>query len=130
MNYGIQKMQPEKWAAPPSIDEWLKEAKSTAGCTVYLLHNSTVRAADSEGKPMKGIFFDYDKRLLSRTVEESRQIPGISFIKVWLNVGHLKTGEDIMYVMVCGDRRPIVMQTLQELVGRIKGDVITVREEY
>ncbi len=50
---------------------------------------------------------------------------GIFYIKVWLNEGKLKVGEDIMYVLIGGDIRPRVIDALQFLVGKIKTECVT-----
>ena len=41
-------------------------------------------------------------------------------MRVWLNEGELKVGDDIMYVLVGGDIRPHVIDALQFLVEKIK----------
>ena len=58
----------------------------------------------------------------------ARAMPGIRYIRVWLNRGALALGEDIMLVLVGGDIRPHVIDALQALVGELKEHCVTERE--
>ncbi len=53
-------------------------------------------------------------------VEAARALPGIHYVRLWLNEGELEVGDDIMLVLVGGDIRPHVVDALQALVGTIK----------
>ena len=125
----------------PSVDAWLREAKAEreAGkIGMYLLHNGTVRvtpravvregAADTA--PVRGMSFDYDPAKVEAAVAEAKAMPGISLIRVWLNRGELKPGEDIMYVLIGGDIRPNVVDCLNALVGRIKSECVSEKELF
>ena len=123
----------------PSMDAWLKEAKadpSAANCGMYLTHNGTVRqtakAKVREGaentKPVTGLLFGYDKEKVDRAIQAAYQLPGIYYIKVWLNEGELAVGDDIMYVLIGGDIRPHVVDALQSLVGTLKNECVTEQE--
>ena len=57
-------------------------------------------------------------------------MPGIYFVKVWLNEGECKVGDSLMYVMIGGDIRPRVIDALQTLVGTIKNTLVVEREIY
>ena len=125
--------------ASPSMDAWLKEAKADAGaanCGMYLTHNGTVRqtakAKVREGaedtKPVTGLLFGYDEEKVDRAVRAAYQLPGIYYIKVWLNEGELSVGDDIMYVLIGGDIRPHVVDALQFLVGTLKNECVTEQE--
>ncbi len=125
----------------PSIDQWLKEAKSGKDADkigMYLVHNGVVResakAMVREGKkdtqPVKGMEFSYDRAKLAEVVESAYELEGIFHIRVWLNEGVLMTGDDIMYVLIGGDIRPHVVDALQYLVGRIKNECVMEKELY
>jgi len=124
----------------PSVDAWLREAKAaqTAGkIGMYLLHNGVVRAsARAEARegtasaPVRGMEFSYDRAKVDAAVAEAQALPGISLIKVWLNQGELKTGDDIMYVLIGGDIRPRVVACLEFLVGKIKSECVTEKEVF
>ena len=55
-------------------------------------------------------------------------MPGIYHVRVWLNEGELRLGDDIMLVLIGGDIRPHVVDALQYLVGRIKNECVQERE--
>ena len=124
----------------PSIDAWLKEAKqdeSAARVGMYLTHNGTVRVSNKASvrygeaeKKVRGMYFSYDEEKLNSVLDEARAMEGIYYIRVWLNEGELKTGDDIMYVLIGGDIRPRVVDCLQYLVGRIKNECVVETEIY
>ena len=82
----------------PSIDQWLKEAKAdpaAKNCGMFLVHNGTVRqtakalvrqgAADT--LPVTGMDFSYDEEKLAAAIDRAYTLPGIYYIRVWLNEG-------------------------------------------
>ena len=125
----------------PSVDRWLKEAKedpSAAECGMYLIHNGTVRqtarARVRQGaentESVTGMFFRYDAEKVDRAIMKIREMPGIFFVRVWLNEGLLALGDDIMLVLIGGDIRPHVIDALQALVGTIKNDCVVEEELF
>ena len=126
--------------AIPSMDLWLKEAKaheSAPRIGMYLTHNGIVRESNKASvrngeaeRKVKGMLFSYDEEKLNSVVADARAMAGIYYIRVWLNEGELKTGDDIMYVLIGGDIRPRVVDCLQYLVGRIKNECVVETEIY
>lgn len=126
--------------APPSMDQWLREAKAgpDAGrIGMYLTHNGvvreTARAAVRAGEPtapVRGMRFACDRAGVEAAVAETRRMEGIFYVRAWLNAGVLEAGEDIMYVLVGGDIRPHVVEALQFLVGKLKSECVTEEELY
>ena len=125
----------------PSVDAWLREAKAARNAGkigMYLIHNGTVRetarAEAREGQtglpPIRGMEFSYDKAKVDAAVAEAKALPGISLIRVWLNQGTLKTGDDIMVVLIGGDIRPRVVACLEFLVGKIKSECVIEKEVF
>ena len=125
----------------PSPDQWLREAKAdpaAAGCGMYLIHNGvvreTARAMVREGAvataPVAGMSFSFDPEKVERAIEAARRMPGIGYVRVWLNEGELTLGDDIMLVLIGGDIRPRVLDALQFLVGKIKTECVTEKELY
>ena len=123
----------------PSIDAWLKEAKaheSAPLCGMYLTHNGTVRQTakakvryGAKGtKEVTGMVFSYDEEKVNAVIADAYKLGGIYYIKVWLNEGQLKMGDDIMYVLIGGDIRPHVVDALQYLVGRVKNECVVETE--
>jgi len=123
----------------PSIDAWLAEAKaheSAPKIGMYLTHNGTVRQTAKakvrygaeDAKEVTGMVFSYDQEKVDSVISDTYKMEGIYYIKVWLNEGQLKMGDDIMYVLIGGDIRPRVVDALQYLVGRIKNECVTETE--
>ena len=123
----------------PSIDQWLREAKtheSAPQCGMYLTHNGTVRQSAKakvrygaeDTQPVTGMLFSYDAQKVDAVIADAYKMEGIYYIKVWLNEGELKMGDDIMYVLIGGDIRPRVVECLQYLVGRIKNECVVETE--
>ena len=123
------------------MDMWLKEAKShdsSEKVGMYLIHNGVVRETakakvrqgEKDTKPVRGMYFSYEKEKLDSIIESAYIIDGIYYIRVWLNEGALNVGDDIMYVLVGGDIRPHVVYALEYLVGRIKNECVEETEIY
>ena len=131
----------EKQMNRPSVDEWLIEAKSAPNankCGMYLVHNGIVRETpkakvrfnEDTGKSVNGMYFSYDEVKVSKAIEDTYKMPGIYYVKVWLNQGNLELNDDIMLVLIGGDIRPHVVDALQSLVGFIKNECVVETEKY
>lgn len=129
--------------ATPSLDAWLAEAKRDPGfrsCGMYLIHNGVVRetpkaevrggegAGVAAGEKVGGMAFGYDAAKVERAVAEARRMPGIGYVRAWLNEGELAVGDDIMLVLIGGDIRPRVVDALQWLVGTLKSECVSETE--
>ncbi len=123
----------------PSADLWLREAKADAAaadCGMFLLHNGVVRrsakarvrAGDADAPDVCGMRFSYDREKTAAAIAAAERMDGIRIVRVWMNEGELSVGDDIMYVLVCGDIRPHVVDALQALVGRLKSECVTETE--
>ncbi|UWG95464.1 molybdenum cofactor biosynthesis protein MoaE [Dehalobacter sp. DCM] len=120
---------------PPSIDQWLKEAKADPAALqegMYLVHNGVVRQTPKvkvrqgidDGSTVKGMEFSYDAAKVDAVIAETYKMDGIFHVRVWLNEGQLELGDDIMVVLIGGDIRPHVIDALQFLVGKIKNECV------
>ena len=125
----------------PSLDAWLKEAKSdpvSAQCGMFLTHNGVVlitpKAQVREGTAglpqVAGIEFSYDAAGLAQAEREALAMDGIYYVRTWLNEGVLSVGDSLMYVLIGGDIRPHVVDALQALVGKIKNELVIEKEIY
>lgn len=127
----------------PPIDVWLREAKADPAfrrCGMYLVHNGTVRETPKAevrgvetdgvqpGDKVAGMAFSYDEDKVAAAVEEARGLPGIEYVRVWLNSGNLSVGDDIMLVLIGGDIRPRVIDGLQHLMSTIKNTCVVEQE--
>ena len=125
----------------PSVEQWLKEAKADPGSKdsgMFLLHNGVVRETakakvrygEEDTRPVSGMYFSYDEEKVNEAVRKTYEMEGIFHVRVWLNEGELKVGDDIMYVLIGGDIRPHVVDALQSLVGFIKNECVVEQEKY
>ncbi len=124
----------------PSMDEWLAEAKASENadkCGMFLVHNGIVRATakaqvrQGEEKPaVAQVEFSYDAVGVDAAVAEALTWDGVYYVKVWLNEGVLNVGESIMYVLIGADIRPRCIDALQNLVGKIKNELVVEKEVY
>lgn len=124
----------------PSVDAWLKEAKSDPAALeegMYLVHNGTVRQTpkakvrqgQDDGSLVTGMEFFYDAKKVDAAIAKTKKMDGIFHVRVWLNEGQLKLGDDIMFVLIGGDIRPHVIDALQFLVETIKTTCVTEIEQ-
>jgi molybdopterin synthase catalytic subunit len=121
---------------PPSIDEWLGEAKADPAASevgMFLVHNGVVRETPkaqvrqglNDGSVIKSLEFSYDAGKVDQAIAEAKEMDGIFYVKAWLNEGRLNVGDDIMLVLIGGDIRPHVIDALQFLVEKIKTQCVT-----
>lgn len=105
---------------------------------MYLTHNGVVRRSprarvrqgDDSAGDVTGMVFDYDREKVKQAVADARGMEGIGYVRVWLNEGVLKVGDDIMLVLIGGDIRPHVVDALQTLVGRLKKECVIEQELF
>ena len=125
----------------PSLDQWLLEAKADPAapdCGMYLFHTGVVRATpkakvrqgEQTDRTVRAVDFSYDEDKLAAAVERAKKMPGVFYVRAWLNVGEIPVGGELMVVLVGGDIRPRVIDALQSLVGEIKTSCVTERELY
>ena len=124
----------------PSMDAWLAEAKASENadkCGMFLVHNGIVRSTakaqvrQGESKPaVAQVEFSYDAEGVEAAIAEALTWDGVYYVKVWLNEGALNVGDSIMYVMIGADIRPRCIDALQNLVGKIKNDLVVEKEIY
>ena len=123
----------------PSMDAWMAEAKaheSAPKIGMYLTHNGIVRKSakakvrygEDNTRAVTGMLFSYDQEKVEAIIADTYKLEGIYYIKVWLNEGKLKMGDDIMYVLIGGDIRPRVVDALNYLVGRVKNECVVETE--
>ena len=105
-------------------------------CGMFLVHNGIVRKTarakvrlqEDAAPDVKRMLFSYDDALVQKAVSEAREMPGIYYVRVWLNEGELQLGDDIMFVLIGGDIRPRVVDALQALVANIKNNCVSEQE--
>ena len=55
---------------------------------------------------------------------------GVYYVRVWLNEGILRVGENIMLVLIGADIRPHAVEAFQTLVGRLKSECVSESEIF
>lgn len=113
------------------IDQWIKEIKKNAPADklgMILSHNGIVRATTKDGGKVGSMNLSYDKKKLAQAVIEFKKRDGIVDIRAWINEGHLQIGDDIMFVCVAGRFRKDVLPVFQELISKIKNEIVNEEE--
>jgi molybdopterin synthase catalytic subunit len=115
------------------IEKWVAEIKKNADFNelgMILVHNGMVRSTAKNGKSVKSMDLTYDKDKLNSLVNEYKGREGIVAIKAWINEGLLNVGDDIMYLLVAGKFRTLVLPVFEELLSRIKKEIVLEKEFY
>ena len=113
------------------IEQWIADLKKLAdpeGLGMILIHNGLVRATSKEGQRVRGMKLTYDMEKLERAVAEHEKREGVSAIRVWINRGDLKVGDDIMLLLVAGRFRTDVLPVFESLLSTIKQEIVSERE--
>ena len=120
------------------MDDWLREAKSAPTAPLvgmYLFHNGVVRRTPratvrhgQEAPPVAGMLLTCDEAALQAAIAQAKQLPGIYYVRVWINQGRLSVGDDLMYILLGGDTRPHTVEAMQTLLTQIKQTCLTEQE--
>ncbi len=98
---------------------------------MILCHNGVVRATSREGDEVTGLTITVDHEKLSRIITEQKKTPGIVEILIHINEGKLlKVGDDVMFLVVAGDIRETVIQTLTNTLNRVKTEVTSKKQFF
>jgi len=97
---------------------------------MILCHNGIVRRTSRDGRPVEGLTVDVDHTRLRSIIEHRKQDPGIVEIRVEIREKQrLTVGDDVMFLVVAGDIREHVIQTLKDTLDAIKSTA-THKTEY
>jgi molybdopterin synthase catalytic subunit len=97
---------------------------------MILCHNGVVRATSREGEKVTGLEIVVDHKRLNQILTEQKKKPGIIDILIHINEGEpLAVGDDVMFLVVAGDIRENVIQTLTDTLNRVKAEV-TSKTQY
>lgn len=113
------------------IDKWIAEIKQQADqreLGMILVHNGLVRATSKDGKDVRGISLSKDNSRLKELIQHYSAKEGIEAVRVWVNEGNLKIGDDIMFVLVAGRFRTDVLPAFESLISAIKKEVVREQE--
>lgn len=115
----------------PSAEELIEKVKRRAkpeNLGMVLIHNGVVRGSSKTGEKISQMELSVDWERLKEIVSEVEKREGIEAVEVWINEGRLKVGDDIMLVAVGGRFRSDVLPAFEELIGRIKKEVVVEKE--
>jgi molybdopterin synthase catalytic subunit len=110
-----------------STDEIIKKLKEKANpenLGMILVHNGIVRGTSKSGKKVNGMKLTCDSEKLRKTVQELERKEGIEGIEVVINEGNLKVGDTIMIVAVAGSYRSTVIPVFEELLTKLKTEIL------
>ncbi len=98
---------------------------------MVLCHNGVVRENTREGRAVTGLKVQVDHERLDRIVAEQKARPGIIEILVHIEEDKsLKVGDDVMYLVVAGDIRENVIETLTDTLNLIKSQATRKTQYY
>ncbi|RUM90157.1 MAG: molybdenum cofactor biosynthesis protein MoaE [Thermovibrio sp.] len=115
----------------PSVDELIdrvKRSSNPGNLGMILVHNGIVRGSSRSGERVSEMELSFDSEKLKKVVSEIEKKDGIEAVEVWINEGRLKVGDDIMVVVVAGRFRSDVLPAFEELISRIKKEVVVEKE--
>jgi molybdopterin synthase catalytic subunit len=91
---------------------------------MILCHNGVVRGTSRNGRPVSGLQMAINRESLESLLNKYRRVPGIVDIQVALSdKKDLTVGDDVMLLVVAGDIRENVIDTLRRLLDDIKTTV-------
>jgi len=97
---------------------------------MILIHNGVVRGTSKlNNLQIDGMILSYDRDKLQQLIRETQSKPGIAYVSAWINEGKLRIGDDIMCIIVAGDRRSNVLDPFEQLIKSVKSCVVK-EEEY
>jgi molybdopterin synthase catalytic subunit len=110
------------------VTAWIAEVKRATPperLGMLLVHNGVVRGTSRAGAIVAGMRLEVDRTRLDEVVRAASETEGVEAVYAWVNEGELVVGDDIMYVLVAGTIRPVVIPALEDLVREIKTTVVT-----
>jgi len=113
------------------IDEWLKDVKQRANpedLGMIMVHNGVVRGTSKSGRPMQSMKLSYDQKRLNSVIPIFKQRTGVVEVKVWINSGNLKVGDNIMFLLVAGRFRTDVLPVFEQMLSLIKNEIVAEEE--
>ncbi|HDI60509.1 MAG TPA: molybdenum cofactor biosynthesis protein MoaE [Desulfobacteraceae bacterium] len=97
---------------------------------MMLCHVGVVRSTSRDGRPVTGLRVAVDRERLTAVLDAQRQRPGIVDIQVEIAADRdLAVGEEVMHLVVAGDIREHVIETLADTLNAVKATV-TRKTEY
>jgi molybdopterin synthase catalytic subunit len=108
----------------------IKNHENSAGIGMIASHLGIVRGFSRKGGDIEAVNVKYDMDALDKVIAHIKSMPGIVEVLVEVNEGHLKVGDELMFVAVGGDIRENVFAALIEVVNRIKKQAVSKEELF
>ena len=91
---------------------------------MILCHNGVVRSTSRDGREVTGLEVTVDHEGLEKIIQEQKKRPGIVDILIHINEGRrLEVGEDVMFLVVAGNIRENVIESLTDTLNLVKTKV-------
>lgn len=117
-----------------SLNDLVAEVKNHseyAKAGMILCHNGVVRGTSRDGRKVSGLSMEVDWQKLKEIIARQKKRNGIIDILVEVNEGKsLIVGEDVMFIVVAGDIRETVIETLTDTLNEIKSTVTSKTEFF
>lgn len=108
----------------------IKNHENSSGIGMIASHLGIVRGFSRNGRDVDGVHVKYDLHELDYIINDIKEMEGIIEVIVEINEGHLKVGDELMFVAVGGDIRENVFAALMEAVNRIKKSAASKEEIF
>ena len=110
--------------------EQIKQHPDYHKAGMILCHNGVVRATSREGDEVTGLEVVVDHDRLDQILEEQKKRSGIIDILIHINEKkELAIGDDVMFLVVAGDIRENVLESLTDTLNLVKGEA-TSKKQY
>ncbi len=70
----------------------------------------------------------FQEKKLKSVISIFKQRKGIAKVRVWINAGNLKVGNNIMLLLVAGKFKTDLLPVLEELLASVKKEIVTEEE--
>jgi molybdopterin synthase catalytic subunit len=111
------------------IAELKKDENFAPNVGMILIHNGVVRGTKrADGSPVEKLEVKADKEKIESIVADIEAMDGIYKVVVEALEGVKMPGDDLLYLIVCGDIRENVKPALALLLDRVKSEAITKKE--
>ena len=91
---------------------------------MILCHNGVVRQTSRDGRRVRGLRVAVDRQELEKVIRTYKERPGILDVMVQIDADRdLAVGDDVMLLVVAGDIRENVIETLRDALNAIKSAV-------
>ncbi len=98
----------------------IKQKSNPDNLGMILVHNGVVRSTSKTGKKIASINIDYDEEKLEKAINKVKSDDAVEEVVVRINSGKLKVGDDVMYIIIAGNRRKNLLPIFSDFIETIK----------